>query len=253
VLIDVALGFLSFTSWKRAYLPSIAAALLGFVLQLGDILTAPQYGLTVAYFADYLFGLWAFDLLLALQVAILLVAVFGRPYALRLAHRKTRMGRELDVSRRSFLKSLVGLASAIGVGVLLSSTKLPTGTNSSSQSTTTANQTGSAAGSIANVASLKVGAPLQFEYPTGYPNLLMKNTDGTLTALSLLCTHVCCQCSYEPASNVIYCPCHGSVFDASGNVIQGPATSPLPKVLLRIDTSGNVFATGLSEPGPCHV
>jgi Rieske Fe-S protein len=246
VVFDLFLGILSLTSWKRAYIPSIAAALLGFVLQLGDIFTAPQYGLTIPYFADYLFGLWAFDLLLALQVAIILAAVVGRPYALTLSRRKTRRGRELNLSRRSFVKSLVGLAAAVGVGVVVSSVKLPTGTTSTSQSTTT---TGGAAGSIANVNNLKVGAPLQFEYP----NVLLKNADGTLAALSLLCTHVCCVCSYDAGSKVIYCPCHGSVFDTNGNVLQGPASSPLPRVLLRIDSAGNVFPTGISNPGPCQV
>jgi cytochrome b6-f complex iron-sulfur subunit len=253
VMIDVILGFLSFVEWKRAYLPSIAAALLGFVLQLGDIFTAPQYGLTIGYFANYLFGLWAFDLLLLLQVAIMLVGVVGRPYAVSLARRKTRRGRELDLTRRSFLKSLAGLASAIGIGVLVSSIKLPAGTNSTSQSTTTTAQTGTAAGSIANVNNLKANTPLQFEYPAGYPNVLVKKADGTLTALSLLCTHVCCVCSYDAASNMVYCPCHGSVFDSNGNVIQGPASSPLPKVELRVDAAGNVFPTGISNPGPCHV
>jgi cytochrome b6-f complex iron-sulfur subunit len=253
VATDIALGLLSFVSWKRAYLPSIAAVLLGFVLQLGDIFTAPQYGLTMIYFADYLFGLWAFDALLALQLAVMVVAVLGRPYAMSLARRKTRRGRELNLTRRSFLKSLAGLAGVVGIGVLLSSIKLPSGASSTSQSTTTTSRTGSAAGSIANVNSLKVDIPLQFDYPVGYPNLLLKKADGTLTAVSLLCTHVCCVCSFDSASNVIYCPCHGSVFDTDGNVIQGPAPTPLPKVELRVDESGNVFPTGLSNPGPCHV
>jgi cytochrome b6-f complex iron-sulfur subunit len=253
VAIDLFFGFLSLVAWKRAYIPSIAAAALALVLQLGDIFTAPQYGLTVAYFADYLFGLWAFDLLLALQVAIMLVAVVGRPYAVALARRKSRRGRELNLTRRSFLTSLLGLASAIGIGVLVSSIKLPTGTSSTSQSTTTTTQTGGAVGSIANANTLRVGVPLQFEYPPGYPNVLIKKSDGTLTALSLLCTHVCCVCSFDEASNEIYCPCHGSVFDAKGDVIQGPANSSLPKVLLRVDGSGNIFPTGISNPGPCHV
>jgi cytochrome b6-f complex iron-sulfur subunit len=253
VAIDIALGFVSFISWKRAYLPSITAALLGFVLQLGDIFTAPQYGLSVTYFADYLFGLWAFDLLLALQLAIMVVAMVGRPYALSLARRRTRKGRELNLTRRSFLKTLVGLASAVGLGVIVSSIRLPSGSNQTTQSSVTTSQSANAQGSVANVNNLRVGTPFQFEYPAGYPNVLLKKADGTLTALSLLCTHVCCVCSYDAASNVIYCPCHGSVFDADGNVIQGPASSALPKVELRIDGAGNIIPTGISNPGPCHV
>lgn len=252
VAVDVILGILSLASPKSAYVPSIAAAILGFVLQLGDIFTAPQYGLTIPYFADYLFGLWAFDLLLALQLAIILVGVVGRPYAMSLARRRTRKGRELDLTRRGFLKSLAGLAGVIGIGVLVSSIKLPAGTTPTTQKTTTT-QTGVAAGSIANVNDLKVDVPVYFDYPSGYPNALLKKADGSLLALSLLCTHVCCECSYYASSNVMYCPCHGSVFDANGNVVQGPASSPLPRVQLRVDGAGNVFPTGISDPGPCNV
>lgn len=252
MVIDVLLGILSLVSWRNAYVPSIAAALLGVILQLGDVFTAPQYGMTISYFASYLFGLGAFDLLLALQLVVLLVGVVGRPYAMSLARRKTRKGREMNLTRRSFLKSLAGLAGAIGIGVLVSSIKLPAGTTSTTQTTTTT-QTGVAAGSIANVNNLKVDVPVQFEFPSGYPSVLLKKADGSLLALSLLCTHVCCTCSYDNSTNAIYCPCHGSVFDANGNVVQGPASSPLPKVQLRVDAAGNVFPTGVSNPGPCQV
>ena len=169
--IDVILGIMSFVSWKSAYIPSIAAALLGVVLQLGDIFTAPQYGLTIPYFAQYLFGLWAFDLLLALQLAILFVGVVGRPYAISLSRRRTRTGRELNLTRRGFVKSLAALASVIGIGVILSSIKLPAGTAPATQTTTT--QSGGTAGSIANVNNLSVGAPVLFDYPSGYPNVLL--------------------------------------------------------------------------------
>ena len=246
------LGILSFVSWKSAYVPSIAAAILGVVLQLGDVFTAPQYGLTIAYFAEYLFGLSAFDLLLALQLAIVLIGVFGRPYAISLARRKNKMGKELNVSKRGFLKSLAGLASAIGIGVVVSSIKLPAGTVST-QSTVTTTQSGTGAGSIANVNNLRVGVPVPFEFPAGFPNVLLKKSDGSLLALSLLCTHVCCTCTYDSATDKVYCPCHGSVFDGSGNVLQGPASSPLPQVQLKTDASGNIFPTGVSNPGPCHV
>ncbi len=247
VVIDVFLGMLSLISPKSAYIPSVAAALLGLILQLGDILTAPQYGLTVPYFANYLFGLWAFDLLLAIQVAIMVVGVAGRPYALQLSRRRTRKGSEMHVTKRGFLKSLVGIAGAVGLGVLLSSIKLPAGTL---QTTT---QTGTVQGSVANVNSLKIGVPVYFDYPSGYPNALVKNSDGSLTALSMLCTHVCCQCSFDSASKVFYCPCHGSVFDISGKVVNGPATVDLPVIQLRVDGSGNVFPTGVTNPGPCQV
>jgi cytochrome b6-f complex iron-sulfur subunit len=251
VLIDGVLGILNLSSRKRVYLPTLAAACLALVLQLGDLATAPQYGMTIAYFASYLFHLWAFDLLLALQVLVLTIGVVGRPYTTYLARRKSRRGRELDFSRRTFVGSILGFTALIGLGVLIGSVKLPA--PSQSQTTSTQTQSGLPKSAIANTNNLQVGTPLYFDYPSGYPNILMKNSDGSLTALSLICTHVCCQCSYVASSKVIYCPCHGSVFDLAGNVMRGPAGSPLPTIRLQVDGSGNVFPVGVSNPGPCGI
>jgi arsenite oxidase small subunit len=251
VVIDAVLGLYSLAFPRSAYLPAIAAATLGFVLQLGDIFTAPQYNMTISYFAGYLFGLWAFDLLLGLQVAIVLVGLAARPHAQYLARRRTRQGKEVDYSRRGFVKALAGFAGLIGLGVLIGSVKLPASAGPSIQTTTT--QSGGPKGAVANIANLQVGIPVYFEYPTGYPNALMKNADGSLTAVSTLCTHVCCQCSYYPAQKVFVCPCHGSVFDSAGKVVNGPATTDLPTVTLQVDNSGNVIPTGVKNPGPCQV
>ena len=252
VALDLVLGLYSLSSSKSAYLPSVAAAFLGFILQLGDVFTAPQYNMTILYFAHYLFGLWAFDLILGLQLTIILVGVAGRPHARYLSRRKTRRGREFDYSRRSFMKALVGLAGLIGVGVVVGSIKLPAPASSTTP-TSTNTQTGAAQGSVANVNELQISSPVYFEYPAGYPNALIKNTDGSLTAVSMLCTHVCCECSFDSASKVFYCPCHGSVFDISGKVVRGPASADLPTIQLRVDGSGNVFPTGINNPGPCQV
>ncbi len=246
VAMDLVLGLYSLASAKPVYLQSIAAGALGFVLQAGDVLTGPQYHQTVFNFARYLFGVWPFDLLLALQAGIVVAGILGRPHARYLSRRKTGAGTRLDYSRRGFLKSLASFAGLVGVGVALSSTKLPT---FGGQQVTT----GTAGGPVANVKDLQTGVPVYFEYPSGYPNALIKNSDGSLTALSMLCTHVCCECSFDSASKYFYCPCHGSIFDSSGAVVRGPAPVSLPTVDLRVDSSGNIFPVGVSNPGPCQV
>jgi Rieske Fe-S protein len=248
VVVDVVLGVLSLASSRRAYIPSLAAALLAVVLQLGDILTAPQYNMTVTYFASYLFGLVAFDVLLVLQVAVVVLGLFGRPYASYLARRKSRRGKELDYSRRGFLKALTAFGSMIGVAAVLSSVKIPV--PSVLQSTTTL--TGPT-GSIAKLSSMSPGTPVYFEYPAGYPNMLMLASDGTPYAVSLLCTHVCCELYLPPGTKELYCQCHGSLFDLTGKVVRGPANVDLPGVTLRTDSSGYVYPTGVTSPGPCQV
>jgi Rieske Fe-S protein len=248
VIIDLLLAGLNLLSVKRVYLASLAAALLGLLLQLGDILTAPQYNMAVPYFASYLFGLWAFDLLLGLQVAIMVMGAAGRGYAQNLARRRARQGRELSYSRRGFVKALVGFAAVVGVAVGLGSVKLPPPTQPGGTASTSSGPPG---GPIANTADLQANSPVYFDYPTGYPSVLMKKADGSLTALSLLCTHVCCQCTYYGPSNEIYCPCHGSLFSQDGKVLRGPASLPLPQIELRVDGQGNVFPVRVNGSSPC--
>ena len=96
VLVDLSVGLMSLFSFRRVYVPSLAAAVLGIVLQLGDIFTAPQYNMTIQYFASYLFGLWPFDLMVAVQATVLVLGLAGRRHAVYLARRRTWMGKELE-------------------------------------------------------------------------------------------------------------------------------------------------------------
>jgi len=248
VILDLALGIMNLLGSKRIYLASIAAAFLGIVLQLGDITTAPQYNMTIVYFASYLFSLAAFDILLALQGAVIVLGILGRSNVQFLVS-KRRVARELNYSRRSFVTTIVGFAVLIGLGVSLASIKIPSASSSSSPASSA-----SVAGpstSITNTSNLQVGSPVYFDYPSGYPNILFKRSDGTLAAYSLLCTHVCCEVTYESSANEFYCGCHGSVFDSSGRVLRGPAGYPLPPIALNVDSSGNVFPTAVNGYTPC--
>jgi hypothetical protein len=46
------------------------AGVVKLVLVVGDVLTEPQFGLSCQEFANYLFSLWAYDLLVVSQVGI---------------------------------------------------------------------------------------------------------------------------------------------------------------------------------------
>jgi glycine/D-amino acid oxidase-like deaminating enzyme/nitrite reductase/ring-hydroxylating ferredoxin subunit len=54
-----------------------------------------------------------------------------------------------------------------------------------------------------------------------------RDDDGTLHEVSAVCTHLGCQVKWNQAERSWDCPCHGSRFDASGRVIQGPAVKDL--------------------------
>jgi cytochrome b6-f complex iron-sulfur subunit len=77
------------------------------------------------------------------------------------------------------------------------------------------------------------------QYPPGTrtmlvetPALLIHKADG-FSALSLVCTHL--GCTLEQDDLGFRCPCHGSRFDAQGDVTHGPAVKPLRS--LRLETS----------------
>jgi len=56
--------------------------------------------------------------------------------------------------------------------------------------------------------------------------LVAHTAQNTFTALSARCTHQACAVT-NYAGNAFVCPCHGSQFDTSGRVLNGPATVPL--------------------------
>ena len=68
------------------------------------------------------------------------------------------------------------------------------------------------------------------------------SVDGVL-AFSALCPHAGCNiATWIPEEGTLSCDCHASAFDAraSGKVIDGPASRPLPALPLKL--SGDVLA-----------
>lgn len=70
-----------------------------------------------------------------------------------------------------------------------------------------------------------------------YPSanvVVTQPTAGTFKGFSATCTHQGCQVG-RVSGGLIQCPCHGSEFSiADGSVVQGPASSPLPPVQLKV-------------------
>ncbi|HEY2440530.1 MAG TPA: ubiquinol-cytochrome c reductase iron-sulfur subunit [Solirubrobacteraceae bacterium] len=64
-------------------------------------------------------------------------------------------------------------------------------------------------------------------------------------ALSSRCAHLGCPVRYVAAAERFVCPCHGGVYDFTGQVVGGPPVRPLDRFYTRLNTS-----TGLVEIGP---
>jgi arsenite oxidase small subunit len=113
---------------------------------------------------------------------------------------------------------------------------------------------------IANLADVKSGEPIFFEYPqSGQKNMLVKidkvaeegiGPDGDVVAFSTACSHM-----GAPLDNVYNheygilgpCPLHFSTFDLSksGMNVMGKASDHLPQVALALDDNGDIRATGM--------
>lgn len=57
--------------------------------------------------------------------------------------------------------------------------------------------------------------------------IVARTGNGIYVALSQTCTHAGGTVQYVSSKNAFYCPNHGSNFATNGNVINGPASSPL--------------------------
>lgn len=65
---------------------------------------------------------------------------------------------------------------------------------------------------------------------------------GDFFALSLVCTHL--GCTVRITGDELVCPCHGSRFDRTGQVLSGPAPRALARMPLQIE--GETLKVSLS-------
>ena len=73
-------------------------------------------------------------------------------------------------------------------------------------------------------------------------NILIVNVGGNYRAFTSVCTHSNCSRNWQFEGLVARCTCHGSEFNANGDVIQGPANRSLAEFPVSVD--GNILTIG---------
>jgi glycine/D-amino acid oxidase-like deaminating enzyme/nitrite reductase/ring-hydroxylating ferredoxin subunit len=77
------------------------------------------------------------------------------------------------------------------------------------------------------------------DVPTGEARILSidgkkvaawRDDSGAIHAVSAVCTHMKCDVAWNDAERTWDCPCHGSRFTPDGDVLNGPASTPLEKL-----------------------
>lgn len=64
---------------------------------------------------------------------------------------------------------------------------------------------------------------------------IYKDQQNNIHAVKTTCTHLGCEVSWNTTERTWECPCHGSRFSYTGEVIQGPAKEPLQTIDLNAD------------------
>jgi Rieske Fe-S protein len=139
-----------------------------------------------------------------------------------------------DVTRRSALTAAAAAAAGVGIGIAY-------GRNSDAAEEPT--RSPYAGGGPYGGGDGGDGGPQSLAKLSDIPQgggvvtgglVITRASGDTVHAFSSSCTHAGCVVNKVDGGK-IFCPCHGSVFDANtGAVIQGPASSPLPPVQVTV-------------------
>lgn len=69
--------------------------------------------------------------------------------------------------------------------------------------------------------------------------IIIRTSDSQYTALSKICTHQGCTVTYNSSNNNVPCPCHGSLYNINGTVVNGPAPESLKQYSVKVE--GNLL------------
>jgi len=83
-------------------------------------------------------------------------------------------------------------------------------------------------------------------YETRKQSAIFIDRDGSgYRALSATCAHLGCRVHWDASQKQFVCPCHGGVYDRSGNVVSGPPPRGLQRLNVRVNPQTSEFEVEL--------
>jgi Rieske Fe-S protein len=98
-------------------------------------------------------------------------------------------------------------------------------------------------GTVVGSTTLGVNTAKTFTNPKdGTGSLLIHLPNGNFVAYNSACTHVGVTVHYDPATQKLVCPAHGSIFDPANMAtpLKGPAMTPLQTVPIHVNGDGTI-------------
>jgi len=146
---------------------------------------------------------------------------------------------EHATSRRSFLKGMVGVLSALVAAAMA----VPLVGAIAGPSFRTKELRWAKVGNI-NSLPLERPTNMKFPYKTEDAYIretiihdvwIIKHSSSEVTVFSPICPHLGCHYDWHPEGNEFICPCHGSVYSLTGKVLGGPAPRPLDTLPWKLE------------------